>query len=149
MILLNEVYYIKDAQGQYLKNFTVNAGVVHKLFTNLKTDARAFINLVTAEEFNSRPELGETIVRNQVTIDLDNLEEPFPESGDTWCILDSEEMLLQVFALSEGMMTKTFTQDYTIRRKFTTLETAETLNAHPLLQENVGRVTEGVDEIVV
>ena len=140
MIIVQEVYYIKDNRDQYLREFSVNAGRINKTFVNIREQARAFLTLELAETFNDYPELSETIVKYEVQIDTDNLEDTTGEAE--WVILDDQNFYLQVFNLSEGLYTKCFNEDFTVRRRFTTLASAESLNANPKLGGIVAKVTE-------
>ena len=59
-----------------------------------------------------------------------------------WVILDDKGFYLQVFGATDGVYTKCFNEDFTVRRRFSTLVEAEALNNDPKLQGIIAKVTE-------
>ena len=140
MATIEQLYYIKDSKSQYLREFSVNAGRINKTFVNTRSEARAFNTLAVAESFNGYPQLNETIVQVEIDIDTVNLEDTTGTSH--WIILDDKGFYLQVFASTDGVYTKCFNEDFTVRRRFSTLVEAEALNSNPKLQGIIAKVTE-------
>lgn len=140
MATIEQLFYIKDSKNQYLREFSVNAGRVNKTFVNTRSEARAFNTSAIAETFNNYPELQETIIQVEIDIDTVNLEDTTGTSH--WVIMDDKGFYLQVFALSEGFYTKCFNEDFSVRRRFSTLVEAEALNNDPKLQGIIARVSE-------
>ena len=142
MATIEQLFYIKDSKNQYLREFSVNAGRVNKTFVNTRSEARAFNTLAVAESFNDYPQLQETIIQVEIDIDTVNLEDTTGTSH--WIIMDDKGFYLQVFGVTDGVYTKCFNEDFTVRRRFSTLVEAEALNSNPKLQGIIAKVTETV-----
>lgn len=140
MATIEQLYYIKDSKNQYLREFSINAGRINKSFVNTRSEARAFNTLAIAESFNDYPQLNETIIQVEIDIDTDNLEDTTGTSH--WVIMDDKGFYLQVFGVTDGIYTKCFNEDFTVRRRFSTLVEAEALNSNPKLQGIIAKVTE-------
>lgn len=140
MAAIEQLYYIKDSKNQYLREFTINAGRINKTFVNSRSEARAFNTLTVAQTFNNYPELNETIIQVEIDIDTVNLENTTGTSH--YIILDDKGFYLQVFGATDGIYTKCFNEDFTVRRRFSTLVEAEAVNNDPKLLGVIAKVTE-------